>query len=79
MAAESNNKYDISNWVKKVVDSCENMDQMNTACRLMYRAFRIMDDSVIQRDLWDYQTAAENKLLDDRIDLLSKKVQILKG
>ncbi len=79
MAAESNNKYDISNWVKKVVDSCENMDQMNTAYKLMCRAFSIMDDSVIQRDLCNYQTAAENKLFDDSIDRLSKKVQILKG
>ena len=79
MAATSNNKYDISNWVKKVIDSCENMDQLITAYKLMRRAFYMIDDSVMQAELWDYQSAAEEKLFDDKIKSLSQKVQLLKG
>jgi hypothetical protein len=55
MAAASNNKYDILNWIKKVIDSCENMDQLNTSYRLMRRAVNMVDDSKIEEELWDYQ------------------------
>ena len=79
MAARSNNKYDISNWVKKVIDSCENMDQLITSYKLMRRAVNMIDDSEIQEELWDYQSAAEDKLFDDKIKSLSQKVQLLKG
>ena len=79
MAAVSNNKYDISNWVKKVIDSCENMDQLITSYKLMRRAVRMIDDSEIQEELWDYQFSAEEKLFDDKIKSLSQKVQLLKG
>lgn len=79
MAAASNNKYDISNWIKKVIDSCENMDQLITAYKLMRRASSIIDDSELYSELWDYQSAAEDKLFDDKIKSLSQKVQLLKG
>ncbi len=79
MAAASNNKYDISNWVKKVMDSCENMDQLITSYKLMRRAVSMIGDSEIQEELWDYQFTAEEKLFDDKIKSLSQKVQLLKG
>ena len=40
MAAVSNNKYDIFSWVSNVIDSCENLDHINSAERLTER-FRI--------------------------------------
>jgi hypothetical protein len=79
MAAASNNKYDILNWIKKVIDSCENMDQLITSYKLMRRAVNMIDDSEIQDELWDYQFAAEEKLFDDKIESLSQKVKLLKG
>jgi adenine C2-methylase RlmN of 23S rRNA A2503 and tRNA A37 len=79
MAAASNNKYDILNWIKKVIDSCENMDQLITSYKLMRRAVNMIDDSEIQEELWDYQSAAEDKLFDDKIKSLSQKVELLKG
>lgn len=79
MAATSNNKYDIVNWIKKVIDSCENMDQMNTAYKLMGRASLIINDSAVYSELWDYQGNAENKLFDEMIENLSKEVELLKG
>jgi hypothetical protein len=79
MAAASNNKYDILNWIKKVIDSCENMDQLITSYKLMRRAVNMIDDSEIQEELWDYQFSAEDKLFDDKIESLSQKVKLLKG
>jgi hypothetical protein len=79
MAAVSNNKYDIANWVKKVIDSCENMDQLITSYKLMRQAVRMIDDLEIQEELWDYQFSAEEKLFDNKIESLSQKVQLLKG
>ena len=40
MAAISDNKYDIFSWVSNVIDSCENLDHINSAERLTER-FRI--------------------------------------
>jgi hypothetical protein len=37
MAAVSNNKYDIFSWVSNVIDSCENLDHINSAERLTDR------------------------------------------
>lgn len=79
MAARSNNKYDISNWIKKVIDSCENMDQLNTSYKLMRRAVSMIGDSEIQEELRDYQFAAEEKLFDGKIKNLSQKIELLKG
>ena len=79
MAAASNNKYDILNWIKKVIDSCENMDQLITSYKLMRRAVNMIDDLKIEEELWDYQSAAEDKLFDDKIKSLSQKVELLKG
>jgi hypothetical protein len=79
MAAASNNKYDILNWIKKVIDSCENMDQLITSYRLMRRAVNMVDDSKIEEELWDYQFSAEEKLFDGKIKNLSQKVELLKG
>ena len=79
MAAESNNKYDISNWVKKVTDSCENLDQMNAAFKLMRKASTVIDDPELYSELSSYLSIAENRLFDERIEKLSQKVQLLKG
>ena len=40
MAAISDNKYDIFSWVSNVIDSCKNLDHINSAERLTER-FRI--------------------------------------
>jgi hypothetical protein len=40
MAAITNNIYDMFNWVGKVIDSCETLDHINSAERLVER-FRI--------------------------------------
>lgn len=37
MAAISDNKYDVYNWIIKVIDSCETLDQINSAERLIGR------------------------------------------
>ena len=40
MAAITDNKYDMFNWIAKVIDSCETLDHINSAERLVER-FRV--------------------------------------
>ena len=37
MAAISDNKYDVYNWIEKVIDSCKTLDHTNSAERLIGR------------------------------------------
>tara|TARA_R110000868_G_scaffold83946_6_gene236965 strand:- start:149 stop:355 length:207 start_codon:yes stop_codon:yes gene_type:complete len=37
MAAISDNKYDVYKWIIKVIDSCETLDHINSAERLVER------------------------------------------
>jgi hypothetical protein len=37
MAGISDNKYDVCNWIIKVIDSCKNLDHINNTQRLINR------------------------------------------
>jgi len=44
MAAETNNKYDVYNWITKVIDSCENYYQFRAADNLISNFDKVYDD-----------------------------------
>jgi VCBS repeat-containing protein len=52
MAAVSNNKYDIFNWISQVINSCTNVDQLNNAERLVERFKVNNQDDRLYFKLW---------------------------
>ena len=44
MAAETNNKYDVYNWIIKVIDSCKSHQQIDTVNRLITNFRNIYND-----------------------------------
>jgi hypothetical protein len=50
--AETENKYDIWWWVSKVITSCENIDHINTAERLIKNFWVMFNDSQLVRKLY---------------------------
>jgi hypothetical protein len=55
MAAISDNKYEIYEWVKKVMDSCETPIQLTKAQRLIKFFTRIYNDQFLRQSLYDYK------------------------
>ena len=49
--AETENKYDIWWWVSKVIASCENIDHVNTAERLIENYYKMFNDSLLTSKL----------------------------
>ena len=45
--AETENKYDIWWWVSKVIASCESIDHVNTAERLIQNYTRMFNDPLL--------------------------------
>jgi hypothetical protein len=50
--AETENKYDIWWWVSKVITSCENIDHINAAERLIKNFWVMFNDSQLVRRLY---------------------------
>ncbi len=44
MAAASDNKYDVFNWISKVIDSCNTVQQVHNADKLI-QIFKIQTDN----------------------------------
>jgi len=44
MAAETNNKYDVYNWITKVIDSCKNYHHFKAASNLVSNFHDMYDD-----------------------------------
>ena len=52
MAAQSDNKYDVYNWISQVIDSCTTVSQVHNAERLVERFKRQTQDLGLHRLLW---------------------------
>ena len=54
MAAISDNKYDVYDWIKKVIDSCKSHQQVDTVNRLITNFRDIYDDYELTGSLRNY-------------------------
>lgn len=52
MAAPSDNKYDVYNWISQVIDSCTTVSQVHNAERLVEIFKRQTQDLKLYRELW---------------------------
>ncbi len=55
MAAKSNNKYDVFEWIKKVIDSCETVKHIIATDMLIYNFYNVYDDYDLKMELQLYQ------------------------
>lgn len=74
MAAISDNKYDVYNWIIKVYDSVEDNSQLMTAENLARNFRKKYEDYELNSALQDYWIQTYNTLKDRR-----KNKQLLKG
>jgi len=77
MAALSDNKYDVFNWIIKVYDSCENVSQIITTEKLIRNFYKMYDDYTLYDKLQDYYFEVSERL-QQKVDKKTRK-QILKG
>ena len=54
MAALTGNKFDVYNWIKKVIDSCKSHQQIDTVNRLITNFRDIYDDYDLTGNLRNY-------------------------
>jgi hypothetical protein len=54
MAGVSYNKYDVYNWIKKVIDSCKSHQQIDTVNRLITNFRNIYHDYELTGSLRNY-------------------------
>jgi len=50
------NKYDVFNWIKKVIDSCETREHFNFVKNLNNNFLNRFDDYPLTRKLFEYLT-----------------------
>lgn len=75
MAAQSNNKYDVYNWIRSVIDSTNNINQY-PACRNLIKSF------YTQYQDWDLRWELDNHCMYKLRELRSTKKEskrLLKG
>lgn len=77
MAAVSDNKYDVFNWIKKVYDSCQTIPQLLTVYKLVQNFRKTYDDYKLYSELDDYHFEVADRLI-QKVDKKTKK-QLLKG
>lgn len=75
MAALSDNKYDVFNWIKKVYDSCENVSQIITTEKLIQNFRKKYDDYTLYRELGDYYFEVSERLQQKLDKKTRKKIQ----
>ena len=56
MAAETDNKYDVYNWINKVIDSCKNYHQFRAADNLISNFHDRYDDWQLTGALRSYSS-----------------------
>ena len=66
--AETENIYDIWWWVSKVIASCENVDHINSAERLVENYRRMFNDSLLTSRLYA-ELDSKIKELIDKLDI----------
>jgi hypothetical protein len=62
MAAKSDNKYDVFNWIIKVYDSCENVSQIITTEKLIRNFRKMYDDYILYEKLQDHYFKVSERL-----------------
>jgi hypothetical protein len=77
MAAVSDNKYDVFNWIIKVYDSCQTIPQLLTMYKLVQNFRKTYDDYKLYSELDDYHFEVADRLI-QKVDKKTKK-QLLKG
>jgi hypothetical protein len=77
MAANSDNKYDVYNWIIKVYDSCETISQVITTEKLIRNFRKMYDDYTLYDKLQDHYFEVSERL-QQKVDKKTRK-QILKG
>ena len=77
MAAPSNNKYDVFNWIIKVYDSCESVSQIITTEKLIRNFYKIYDDFSLYVQLQDHYFEVSERL-QQKVDKKTRK-KLLKG
>jgi hypothetical protein len=77
MAAQSDNKYDVFNWIIKVYDSCESVSQIITTERLIRNFRKVYDDYILYGKLQDHYWEVSERL-QQKVDKKTRK-QLLKG
>lgn len=50
------NKYDVFNWIKKVIDSCETREHFNFVKNLNNNFLNRFDDYPLTKKLFEYRT-----------------------
>jgi len=71
MAAISNNKYEVYEWIKKVIDSCETALQLVRAGRLVQTFNNLHKDHFLRQCLYDYKDIKFRKLVDSAKNYLN--------
>ena len=77
MAANSDNKYDVFNWIIKVYNSCENLSQIITTEKLIRNFRKMHDDYILYEKLQDHYFEVSERL-QQKVDKRTIK-QLLKG
>ena len=77
MAAVSDNKYDVFNWIIKVYDSCQTIPQLLTMYKLVRNFRKTYDDYKLYSELDEYYFEVADRLI-QKVDKKTKK-QLLKG
>jgi hypothetical protein len=77
MAALSDNKYDVYNWIIKVYDSCESVSQLLTVYKLVRNFRNMYDDYKLYSELDDYYFEVSERLM-PKVDKKTRK-KLLKG
>jgi hypothetical protein len=77
MAAPSNNKYDVFNWIMKVYDSCETISQVITTEKLIRNFRKMYDDYTLYDKLQDHYFEVSERL-QQKVDKKTRK-KLLKG
>ena len=77
MAALSDNKYDVFNWIKKVYDSCETTSQLLTVYKLVRNFRNMYNDYKLYSELDDYYFEVSERLI-PKVDKKARK-KLIKG
>jgi hypothetical protein len=77
MAAQSDNKYDVYNWIIKVYDSCKTTPQLLTVYKLVRNFRKTYDDYKLYSELDDYYFEVSERL-QQKVDKKTRK-KLLKG
>jgi len=77
MAALSDKKYDVYNWIIKVYDSCESVSQLLTVYKLVRNFRNMYDDYKLYSELDDYYFEVSERLM-QKVDKKTRK-KLLKG